>query len=874
MAPPTLFGARVKSVLSADTLVLTPLNKPATAENERLLNLAFVSGPRLSGNEAYGFEAREYMRTLLVGKAIQFRVLYTVNEREFGDIVAPVFASLIEKALGDGIVSLREDSESKESFEQYADAFLAAQNKAKKSKAGIWADNKPAAVVPVNAVPEDIYGTKRQIPSVIERVIAGDRVQVRSFLGKDRQFLGQVLVAGISAPRSASSMQAAEPFGEEAKLFVTERLLQRSVRVEFLAPNNNGIPIAIVTHPNGDVSQLLLEAGFATVADWQSEFVGAERMSALRQKERAAKLEGKNIWKAAAGATTKPAAGSSAKARVFDATVSKVVSADTYVLLTADGVERTVSLASVRAPRKNDSAQEPYVAPSKEFARAKFIGKKAHVTVEAVRPKQENLDERDLVTMVVDNQNVANLLIDNGMVTVIRHRKGADDRSPYWDEFVEREKAAQAANKGIFAKKPPPPDRTVDASETVTKARGFLSSLERQSRVNGIVDYISSGSRFRIKVPRENCILTLVLGGVRVPRPQEDHGDVALKWVSDRLWQRDVQLSVFNVDKTGSFVGNLYLPGKNTPVSVALAKEGLAEVHTGSASQSGYLDELENAQEKAQKQKLGIWANYDAEQEKAAAAAAAAAAAPAAATTPTATGPQTKYIDIVVTDVSDSGDISYCTRSSEQQYAKLNAELTSFNNSAANSTTFAFKGLPRRNELVTVQQDGSFVRGRVVMFEKPDTFTVELIDTGKVSTFRGTTKLRPLPKQFDTAALPPRAKSAELTFVERPPQSYLDDYVTYLREKLIGKSLVANQDSPANAQQLQVTLYTADSKGKDDSINNRLVYDGYAFVTRKLPAWAISDAWKAIVSTLEESQDFAKSDRVGVWEYGDPRDDE
>ena len=69
--------ATVKSVLSGDTLVLT---SPSNPNAERILSLAFVTGPRLNrdGDEPFAFQSREYLRRLVVGKAVRCTILYTI----------------------------------------------------------------------------------------------------------------------------------------------------------------------------------------------------------------------------------------------------------------------------------------------------------------------------------------------------------------------------------------------------------------------------------------------------------------------------------------------------------------------------------------------------------------------------------------------------------------------------------------------------------------------------------------------------------------------------------------------------------------------------------------------------------------------------
>ena len=850
----TNFLAKVKSVVSGDTIAL---------DTGKTISLAYVSAPRLSSNEPYGFESREHLRTLLVGKPVRVHVYYSINNRDYGDLDAPVFASLIEKSLQDGNVKLRDDANSKNAQPGLIEKFTAAQAEAQAKEAGVWSSSLSTINVQTE-VPENLFGSSKPYNSVVERVIAGDRIQLRVILNKNTHILTNALIAGIKTPRSASPDSPAEPFGEAAKNFTETRLLQRGVTARFIATAANGLPLVEVIHPVGNIAIFLLQAGLASVADWQSQQLGASSMSALRVAEKKAKDAHLYLWKDLV--TT----ASEASGKTYEAVISRVISSDTFVLRNNSDQEETVQLTSVRAPRKNDISGSVYAPIAKEFARKRFIGKKVEVKVDAIRPASAQFEERPLVTLTMQGKNISEILIASGYATVIRHRKDDNDRSPYWDELLEKENNAIANHKGMHAKKAPVPDRTVDASESASKAKSFLSSLERQGTISGVVEHITSGGRLRIHSERDNLILTLVLSGVRVPRPQEPFGNEALDFVSKRLYQRDVQFSVVGMDKTGGFIGNVTVPNSKDTLSVLLVKEGLAEVHDYSAQQSGFAQALFDAQEEAQKAKKGLWKN------KAISVPAPVEAVPAA---PVEAGKK-NYIDITVTDVSSDGEISYRPQSTHAQFTKLSSDLNSFNLAGANNSQFNFIKPPRKNDFVTVSaRKGVFRRGKVVEFEKSNgKYTVQEIDTGKTVRVP-VSALRPLPNQFSTISIPPLAKTAVLSFVQLPPSypmDHLTEFTEFLREVIEGQQVVANVDSPAGVTPLSVTLFTANSKGADDSVNSEVIKEGYAFVKtpKTLSAWEKLDGWKHTIATLRELEEDAKFDRIGVWEYGEPREDE
>jgi staphylococcal nuclease domain-containing protein 1 len=156
-------------------------------------------------------------------------------------------------------------------------------------------------------------------------------------------------------------------------------------------------------------------------------------------------------------------------------------------------------------------------------------------------------------------------------------------------------------------------------------ASTFLSSMQRQGKVTAVVEYVSSGSRLRVFIPRESCQATFLLAGVSCPRtayqdkPGDPFSDEALALTRDMCFQQDVELEVCDTDARGNFVGQVFINGRS--LGVELLQRGFGEKHN-SAGRYGIEAELTAAQDVAKKTKVGMWEGYD----PAAAAAAAAAA--------------------------------------------------------------------------------------------------------------------------------------------------------------------------------------------------------------------------------------------------------
>lgn len=97
---------------------------------------------------------------------------------------------------------------------------------------------------------------------------------------------------------------------------------------------------------------------------------------------------------------------------------------------------------------------------------------------------------------------------------------------------------------------------------------------------------------------------SLNLVGIRAPRTArnpsekgEPFGSEALDFATRRYMQRDVEFEVETTDKTGGFIGSLYL-NKTENAAITLAKEGLATVHSYSADGLSWAKQLYDAEVK------------------------------------------------------------------------------------------------------------------------------------------------------------------------------------------------------------------------------------------------------------------------------------
>ena len=112
----------------------------------------------------------------------------------------------------------------------------------------------------------------------------------------------------------------------------------------------------------------------------------------------------------------------------------------------------------------------------------------------------------------------------------------------------------------------------------------------------------------QVFIPKQDIKLTLILSGIRAPRTarnlgekSEPFGIEAAKFVSRKCMQKDVEVLVETTDKSGGFIGKMFLGTED--VALLLVKEGLAKVDEYSDRVS---KELTEAQEEAKRLKKNV----------------------------------------------------------------------------------------------------------------------------------------------------------------------------------------------------------------------------------------------------------------------------
>ncbi|KAJ4483316.1 hypothetical protein J3R30DRAFT_1762437 [Lentinula aciculospora] len=898
--------AIVKSVISGDSLVLRGRPGPqGQPPKERVLHLVDVSAPRMGSSnredELWAFESREFLRALVVGKEVSFVSTHSLSPNE--DVTRDLGSAeiggvdLASEILKNGWGKIKE-SKRDSTEDDIRKSEL--ENEAKAAGLGVWNPHGPKAYTTHYTMPTDSQAflseyKGKSLDAIVEQVRDGSTLRVRLLLPEGDHQLLNIALAGVRAARVSSKQgEPSEPWGEEAKFFTESRLLQRPVRVQLLSlptstatpfqPNGSGnapttatLFIGTVLHPAGNVAEFLVAAGLARVVDWHAGMLAASGgMERLRSAEKNAKEKRQCLYASAVQPiSTKSSSAANSQSRSFEAVVSRVWSGDQIsVVEKGSGKERRLQLSSTRGPRSSDPKQAFYAQEAREFLRKKLIGKTVKCNIDFIRPKEGEYDERECATVRFGNQNVnvAVQLVEKGLASVVRHKRDDEDRSPDYDSLMVAEAAAAAETRGIHSGKDlAPPKQPLNISESSTRATSFLNGFKRLGRIPAVVEYVAAGSRFKLLLPKDNQTLTLVLGGIRAPRTarnpsekSEPFGPEAVEFASRRYMQRDVEFEVDSVDKSGGFIGSLYL-NKTENAAIILVKEGLATVHSYSADALSWSKQLYDAENEAKAAKCNLWQDYDEAAEKAAE------VAPEIEANPL----KTNYIDIIISDVRTSNFGFSVQILNTEGIASLEKLMHDFSVHHQGAVTVPAGFTPKSGELVSAKfSDGAWYRAKIRRASPiKKTAEVTFIDYGNQDTV-AYKDIRPLASQF--RSLPGQARDARLSFVKLvdPESEYYAEAIDRFRQLCEGRKLVANidaQEGPLLHLRLIDPQNPRSATDPYECLNAELLRDGLATIDRKCNYLSASPQ---MLKKMKDSILEAKRDRAGMFEFGDVEEDD
>ncbi|XP_074049869.1 staphylococcal nuclease domain-containing protein 1 isoform X1 [Macrotis lagotis] len=858
-APPALQRGIVKMVLSGCAIIVRgqPRGGPPP---ERQINLSNIRAGNLARraaagqpdakdipDEPWGFPAREFLRKKLIGKEVCFTIEYKNPQgREYGMVYLGKDTNgenIAESLVAEGLACRREGIRANNPEQN---RLAECEDQAKMAKKGMWSEGNGSHTIRdlkyTIENPRHFVDSHHQKPvnAIIEHVRDGSVVRA---LLLPEYYLVTVMLSGIKCPtfrRELDGPETPEPFAAEAKFFTESRLLQRDVQI-ILESSHNQNMLGTVLHPNGNITELLLKEGFARCVDWSIAVYtrGAEK---LRAAERFAKERKLRIWRDYVA----PTANLDQKDKQFVAKVMQVLNADAIVVKLNSGDYKTIHLSSIRPPRLEGESTQ------------------VNVTVDYIRPASAATEtipafsERTCATVTIGGINIAEALVSKGLATVIRYRQDDDQRSSHYDELLAAEARAIKNGKGLHSKKEVPIHRVADISGDTQKAKQFLPFLQRAGRSEAVVEYVFSGSRLKLYLPKETCLITFLLAGIECPRgarnlpglvqEREPFSEEATLFTKELVLQREVEVEVESMDKAGNFIGWLHIDGVN--LSVSLVEHALSKVHF-TAERSSYYKSLLSAEEAAKQKKEKVWAHYEEQ--------------PVEEVSPVLEEKErsASYKPVFVTEITD--DLHFYVQDVETG-TQLEKLMEGMRNDIASHPPVEGSYAPRRGEFCIAKfVDGEWYRARVEKVESPAKVHVFYIDYGNREILPST-RLGALPPAFSTRVLPAQATEYAFAFIQVPQD---EDARTDAVDSVVRD--IQNTQCLLNVEHLSpgcphVTLQFADSKG---DVGLGLVKEGLVMVeVRK------EKQFQKVITEYLNAQESAKSARLNLWRYGDFRADD
>lgn len=945
-APSALHRAIVKSVFSGDTLVVKPLTRSASSEAEQRISLNYIIAPKLarpptdngaSGatvDDPYAFETREFLRKKLVGREICYTVdfvipqsnrsmctVYLGKDRETGE-------NIIESLLSEGLVELREQTGARANDPRYQRLQII-DAQAKSNKRGRhseqpselhvrnmkWTLENPKQFV-------DEYKSQPPLDAIVEFVRDGNTVRC---LLIPSYYLVTIQMSGIKCPmlkrESGATSENNEPFAEEARQFVDTRLLQRQVKVVLDGVNNQNL-VGTLLHPNGNIALHLLKEGLAKCVDWSLTLLQQGWREKYRATEKYAKDNRLRIWKnyvpqpghsdndnsagndsnTSATANGKP---SDPSLKGYQAKVLEVVNGDALTIRDLrDNKVRKIYLSSVRAPRAADLQPKnednttsgarvqlkrplyeiPFLYDARELLRKRLIGKVVRVVTDYIQPASSDYPEKICCTVYAGNVNVGEALISKGLAKAVRHRQDDEQRSSHYDDLLTAEQQAEKRGAGLFST-----DnglrRIVDMTGDTNKerAKGLLSVLQRNGRMEGVVEFVASGSRFRVHLLKDNWIISFLLSSINCPRverrvpapgnpqqtkiePGEPFGPEALAFSKEHFLQRDVFVEVENMDRGGNFIGRLTsVDGQSA--AFMLVQAGLAKVHDSAYGTTDY-KQLVDAEEKCRRERIGVWTNYEEQPSKEEEENDADNNVEEEPVIPAAGGinfNDSRFRRVVVTYATPEMKIYVQYADQGTKLEQLQSELREI----FSQTKPVGGHVPKKGELLAARfaADNEWYRARVEKIEGTNRVFVYFIDYGNREVITDIGRLTTLPPGF--SQLQAQAHEYDLAYVHAPPDEEDRQYAkNALLEEIDNEECLMKVEYRQNNGEY-VSLYRASTK---ENIIKILTEQGLIGITqgrgnRQLRPTLLSDE-------LQQAQAKAKAARIGLWQYSDQLEDD
>ncbi|OEL27644.1 hypothetical protein BAE44_0011335 [Dichanthelium oligosanthes] len=606
MAAPGWLRGKVKGVPSGDTLVIMGNAEADLIPPEKTITLSFIIAPKLAWrhgtDEPFAWDSREFLRKLCIGQDVMFKVdsIIAASGREFGTVTlgGKNVAGLV---VAQGFAKVKEQRH-KGDTSPYVTELLRLEEIAKDQGLGRWSKEHGTTEASVRILPSTIgeanpSGVKgfvsemegKALEGIVEQVRDGSTIRV--CLIPSFHFV-QIYVAGVQAPS----------MGRRA--FIPSIVAQTEVAKDV---NVNGEGSGEAQTPPKVTAQKLVTSA-VTCSEIPPDRYGKEAKhfteTRILSREVRVILEGTDSFD-----------NMFASVYYSDGNTVKDLALELVENGFAKYMEWSANMLEAETKRKLKNAElqakkeqlriwtgfQPPITNTRPINNQKFIGKVIEVVngyciivADDIVPVGSPLAER---RVNLSSIRPPRLVDPSGESKTIEHFARAAK------EFLR----TRLIGKQVHV--------SMEYYRRINTSNGQVAADKTNLADTRILDYGSVFLPSQIGSSSGNLLganvaeLLLSRGFADITRHRDYEESDAIALMRRRILQRDVEIEIGAVDRTGTFLGSLW--ESKTNMASVLLEAGLAKLSSFGLDRISDAQTLILAEKSAQQKKLKVWENYN-----------------------------------------------------------------------------------------------------------------------------------------------------------------------------------------------------------------------------------------------------------------------
>ena len=469
----------VKGVLSGDTIFISgKLPKSGAMPEELQLTLTGVLAPKIGNSsklteEPYSYESREFLRKMLIGKVVLYKVDYTHNERKFGHVKLDN-KIINEEILKNGYAKLSFLPKGHENISK-SDLWASlqiAEKEGKDKRRGIYEENSESEKHVRNL--SNLFDSeedKKKIGEAIEKNLEIDAIIEHvfncAFLSvyiPEWKCFAKVNLRFVSIPSNTKDAT----LYKKGKAYCERMCLSKDVKLKIFDfdESNNLICDINIPDKNQNLAEQVLKEGYSksfTGGNKNPKVYNLSDINLARAAESEAKSKRVGVWKDAI-ITEKKKIKKEEEEDLSDAKCIMANSGDSLTVLSKNKNEIRIFLSNLKAPALakfgTEEQNKPWAFQSREFVRKKLVGKNLKCDLDYIHtvnlenaktrgPKsKETSRTMKFYTVYYQNEKdeteCINIeLINNGLANLTNYKIEEGNPSKEFDSMLKAEQLAK-----------------------------------------------------------------------------------------------------------------------------------------------------------------------------------------------------------------------------------------------------------------------------------------------------------------------------------------------------------------------------------------------------------------------------------------------